>query len=49
MKPDFSQRNEELEVVIVTSHPFSVPLLQVNAKRELTGGSEAAGVAASAD
>lgn len=49
MKPDFSQRNEELEVVIVTSHLFSLPVLHVTAKRELAGSSEAAGVAASAD
>lgn len=49
MKPDVSQRNEELEVIIVTSHLFSLPVLQVTDRRELTGSSEAAGVAASAD
>lgn len=46
MKPDVSQRNEELEVIIVTSHLFSLPVLQVTDGRELTGSSEAAGVAA---
>lgn len=49
MKPDVSQRNEELEVIIVTSHRFSLPVLQVSDRRELTGSSEAAGVAASGD
>lgn len=49
MKPDVSQRNEELEVIIVTSHLFLLPVLQVTDRRELTGSSEAAGVAASGD
>lgn len=33
VKPDFSQKNEELEVITVTSHLFSLPVLQVSAKR----------------